>query len=335
MMSFTRFRFSRLNILVGLLASPAIVAGNDADDAGTDQTTTEITPADVFVRVALVRTELKLIRRKTGQPADDRLEITVTNAAPREVYYQALTLFHKADRLCFEQVRQRTKLPKHPGAAIKPKHVFAVVDAAIQRVRLVKTKLGIIERSHAIPRDVSKQPSDVFLAIVRANQELNLLLEQPFAPGEVFFQVTTAIGYTSRLLAQFPGSLRLPDPPAFEAGRQPPDVYRRLQACLRHIEQIAKRSGVEVLELATTESEIQKATPSDVYDLASLLVSELAHLHAQIDGIRAPYKAYPPGEKSPAHVYQRAGMLKSQLAELETLVKACPTWLRETETQND
>ncbi len=54
--------------------------------------TGQIAPADVFVRVALLRSELDLIRFEMGKPRDDRPELPVSDAAPREVFFQALTL---------------------------------------------------------------------------------------------------------------------------------------------------------------------------------------------------------------------------------------------------
>ena len=69
-------------------------------------------------------------------------------------------------------------------------------------------------------------------------------------------------------------------------------------------------------------------TPSDVYDVASLLVSELAYLHARLPNAGAPRSSYNPGDKLPSHVYQRAGMLERQLSELNKWVEGSPDWLR-------
>ena len=68
--------------------------------------------------------------------------------------------------------------------------------------------------------------------------------------------------------------------------------------------------------------------PSDVYDLASLLVSELAHLHSLHGELRRPRRVFAPGPMFPSHAYQRAGLFESQLIQLEQLVKQNPAWLR-------
>ena len=68
-------------------------------------------------------------------------------------------------------------------------------------------------------------------------------------------------------------------------------------------------------------------TPSDVYDMATLLISELDYLWTHAENAVSPRPAYYPGRKLPSHVYQRAGLLERQLAELEKLVEATPSWL--------
>ena len=82
------------------------------------------------------------------------------------------------------------------------------------------------------------------------------------------------------------------------------------------------------------DGRINRATPSDVYDIVSLLVSELAFLHAALPGAEPPHKSYFPGRKFPSDVYQRVGILEKQLAQLESLVERQPDWLRVKETQS-
>ena len=74
-----------------------------------------------------------------------------------------------------------------------------------------------------------------------------------------------------------------------------------------------------VLETAADES----VTPSDVYDIASLLLSELAYMQNRVDTKRL-IEPYYPGYKTPSHVYQRAQHLQRYLAELERLTRSNP-----------
>ena len=67
--------------------------------------------------------------------------------------------------------------------------------------------------------------------------------------------------------------------------------------------------------------------PSEVYDMATLLVSELDYLWRRAGNLAPPHRAFYPGRRLPSHAYQRAGLLERQLAELAELVELNPAWL--------
>ncbi len=287
----------------------------------------EITPPDVYARMARVHGGIELIRFVMGKQKIEGAEFTVTGVAPREVYFQAITMFRKANRLGFEQTREVASTPEPPAGDIDPGSVLAVVNAALERISHVKARLGITTAPATQQPDSSKTPTDVFRTIVQANRQLNLLLDERFAPSDVFQQVTLAVGYAARLRARFPGD-RIPEAPELVAGKQPRDVYRRLIECFSVIRDIAAVSGLDILELQTSDDHIEYVIPSDVYDIASLLVSELAYIHSKLDGAKSPRQVYYPGRKFPSDVYQRAGILKAQLLEVRGLVADHPDWLR-------
>ena len=68
--------------------------------------------------------------------------------------------------------------------------------------------------------------------------------------------------------------------------------------------------------------------PSDVYDLATLLLSELEYLHSLVPGARAPIQAAHPGKRWPSDVYQLAGVLAHQAGYIMVLAREEPESLR-------
>ena len=286
-----------------------------------------VTPADVYVRVAHVHDVLEQIRFEMGRPRNQQPDIGVSNAAPREVFFQALTLFQKADRLCFEQTRDHAEAPKTPDGDIAPSDVLSVVDAAFERLDRVRKDIGMPDTPHRVAEETAKTPTDVFRSTVQANRQLNLLLDHRTTPSDVFQQVTLAISYASRLLARYPGAERIPDAPTFESGKRPADVYQRLLACFGHVSSVGEQCGLKMLELEVKNTRGESVTPDDVYDIASLLVSELMYLHSCVPRAEPPVPSYDPGRKFPAHVYQRAGILEKQLQTLEALAATSPAIL--------
>ena len=107
-----------------------------------------------------------------------------------------------------------------------------------------------------------------------------------------FIKSTLSIKYAAGLLKQFPGTTPLPKAPPFERGKQPGETFLRLVDCFQRLEDIAKHSGIPVLHF--DRAAVNKAVnhfdfhPSDVYDMATLLVSDLAIFHARDKKPRYP-----------------------------------------------
>jgi hypothetical protein len=289
----------------------------------------KITPAQVYQRVEFALQEIELIRLEMGKPEGSPPPIQVEQAAPREVFFQALTLFRKADRLAFEHTRERVEEPPLPKGEIRPAEVFKVVDAALDRIGKVKESLDIAGQSEVPPLDPGIEPSQVFTAILAANRQINGLLDQPFAPADVYEQITVAIAYASRLLDS-PGAVSTPpDPPALERRKRPADVYGKLVTCFEDIHKIGDQSGIPMLNIEVDAGQIERVEPSDVYDMASLLVSELSYLHSRKANARPPRRVYSAGRKLPSHVYQRLGILCGQMKQIRDRAAKNPDWLKE------
>jgi len=269
-----------------------------------------IIPADVLARVELLRAELEVIRFEMGQPKEQRPGITVTDVASREVIFQTFTLFRKANQLSFELTgHMRPELPITLPQNIRPLHVWRIVDAAYKCIILGKRSLGLTNHIEETRQGESVTSSDVFHAIGQANRQIDMLFRPRLSASDTFQQVVLATQYTARLLAQFPGATQMPSTPTFEHGKQPIAVYHLLAQCYPRIQGIAECSGLETLSLEIPRLEadgddLTTIRPSDVYDLAILLVSELSYLHGQLKDTTSLTQSYARSLKVPAHVYQ-------------------------------
>ena len=285
--------------------------------------------ADVLARVQWFREELEVIRFEMGKPKDRRTIRLATDALPHEVYFQAITLFIKADRLALE-LTGSTGLRPPPIAPsdVRPYHTWVLVTAAYDRLMTIKTELGIHEIVLEKAHPPSTTSTEVGRAIVHANRQLNLMLQRHFSPSDVYQQVSWGIRYANALLAKVSDAMPSVPLPPFERGKQPGEVFLRLVECFARVEEIARLSGTTVLHLdamaARRAVDDFVIEPSDVYDLATLLVSDLTYLYERLKGV-PPIPSVPfPGRKFPSHVYQQAGVLLGHLRALEQLVRANP-----------
>lgn len=275
-----------------------------------------ILPADVLARIQLLRQNLDLLRSYMGKPEPASPLMRVEGARPMEVYSQALNLQLRANRLAFERVRvvRRESVPVSGEA--RPSDVFAVVDASLASLLLVKRHLGIDDAVAEEIQPESTTPSEVFNSAIAAGSELENLLEQRTSPSDVFQRVTAAVHTAASLHTTIPGGPNFPAEPDFQPNMMPSDVYMRMQQCYSLVRALAERRGFTMLNFELSEQRAMQVTPSDVSDLASLVVEELLSLHAHYPDARAPTQAYYPGARFPAHVYQRAGLLEAILQDL-------------------
>lgn len=296
--------------------------------AGAETAPESITMAHVHSRLRVLNHQIDTLRQFMGKPKIDRTELQVSGAASREVYFQARSMLDNAQRLRFELTHEKAASTAQLTEGIAPADVYHTVDAAIDCIDRVLVHLGVeASPTDELPMEYHADPSDVFCEVVQINRQLNMLLERQVAPSDVFEKVTLGVGYTSRILASFPGATTIPESPEFEPGKYPSDVYARLLECQQRLKRVADISGLQVLQVDVAREQVATAVPNDVHQLASLVVSELAYVHSQIPAAQPPRPVYYVGRKFPSHVYQRAGLLERQLIELEALVRKHPNWL--------
>ncbi len=274
--------------------------------------TQETLPADVLARVHLLTKEVDLVRRAMGKPSVLQMVLTVKNASPREVYHQALALYKKSDRLAFEVVGSTRLLSEEDSRQISPSHVWGIVNEALLRILLVKKALNINEEIKEVKEPEDTKPTAVFNAIMQANHQLNSLLEKSFSPSQVYEQLTVAIYYAEQILEHLNVKHRFPSPPPIKNSIKPSDVFKRLVKCVIEIKEVAKIQKIKMLDIDVNDASIHQVIPSNVYDLATILVTELKHISSKNSNFKQ-VKAYYPGYKTPAMVYQRAAILLQQI----------------------
>ena len=273
----------------------------------------EIQPSDCFVRASHLAKEVELIRREMGRPQESRPAVVVTGASPRECWFQALAVFRKADRLCGEIAGDPVASVPYapPIQQLQPGDVLKVIEAAGKEIAETKKALGITETADPPARDAAKTPSDVYGMLATVDRQINLLLERPFRPSDCFQQVSLAVAYAARLGAA-------PSESPFVRGKRPADCYERLTGCLELARALVKQAGHAVIDKAPVAGDASVVLPSDVDDLATLVVGEMAFLHGVRGNAQAPYpfEGNTPGKKLPSHVWQLAGVLEHQLSQL-------------------
>jgi len=326
----------KVGVIVGLfLSAPTTSLGmtnavaTPPPVSGHELSMESITPADVFARVQLVRKELDDLRFEMGKPKSFEIGLLVEGATPHEVFFQAKTLDQKVVRLMKELIEETEPLrtENDPGD-IRPFHVWKVIDAALRRILTLKQQLGLPLTNSEAMADPETTPTQAFFIIGLANSQLNHLLMHQFSPKDVAEQVSLSLEYTTQLLRKFPSAPAPVPLPALERGRKPRSSYDRLIDCYMVLGDIARASNIQMLSLATQNLDRPDIQPNEVFDLATLVLSELAYLHAHLPHTLPPQPVRLHAPILPSHVYQQAGGLLAQLQVLQKHVQAHPGWLQ-------
>jgi hypothetical protein len=245
--------------------------------------------------------------------------LPVAGVSIAEVFFQAQTLLRKSNQLAREIAGAGGVTP--PGAPqdreMRAADIYTLVAAALEQVRLVRAELGITEAVVPHPRDTDIAPTGLFSTIIDSNRQLNLLLSHTITSADVYEEISFAVIYAAGMLAaRAPGGAVREAP--FEGPKRPADVYARLLECIDIVSRLAARHGVSVLSLSSRRNVPDDVEPGHVYDVANIIVADLAVLAKALDARSARAELGPtPKHIFPSHVYQRAGTLKSQLEALE------------------
>ncbi|MBI5816722.1 MAG: hypothetical protein HZB29_14055 [Nitrospinae bacterium] len=271
-----------------------------------------------------INLRLEYLRLEMGKPPVPIPEVAIEGESPRERYHLASSLFNKANILYFEWLHDIEEHPPAPEGPIMDTHVADLLSRVYSLLEKSRVGMGLPKNDSAAGQPVKCD----FAFLLSANRRLNGLLINSLAPRNAFQQVSLAVKHAARLIARFPGVERIPPAEPMPRRKIPADVHARLLKCLGMINELDRRSGMKPFVIKSFDFKGAVVDPSDVYDLAFIIVSELDHLHQQTPGARNLPSFYFPETKFPSQVFQRAGILEAQLKILDQMTAADPNWLK-------
>jgi hypothetical protein len=272
---------------------------------------------DAYALANQLADELELVRERMGRPYDDSPRLPVSDVSELELYFQVVSLLRRANQLAqgLAGAAPRSAGPL-PSAPIDAADVYALLEDSLDQVRLVADAIGIEEQIAYTPRTAPIAPTGVFLVVIDANRQLNLMLDKPIDNADVYDEISTAVVFAAALLSMHPGTEAVPSPPPFDGYKRPGDVYRLLIECLDAIKKVAPVYGVSVAGLSTRRNIPEDIEPGHVYDLARIIVADLAAFVRAADAPVVRRQLPTAKHVFPTEVYALAGVLLGQLEAL-------------------
>jgi hypothetical protein len=264
----------------------------------------DVRPAECYAHARRLLADVGAIRTEMGRSEDSRPPLDLSEAQPRECYFAATATLAKASRLAAELGAEPTTfVPTLPKLReTRPGHVLQLIQAVQRQVDAIKKQLRIEETNEVPAIEAARQPTDVLVTLIQVGRQLSRSLERPFTPGDVFARLAQVSLYAGGT----------PAPAAFERRRTPRHCYERLMACYGAAAKKNAKHGETSVVMRVVPAEV---VPGDVYDLATLLLGEVALMYSYTDGPPI-YVAVEPNAEShrlPGHVDQLARAVEAQL----------------------
>ena len=266
----------------------------------------DVRPAECFAHAQRLLAEVQAVRIEMGRSEDVRAPLDSSDAKPRECFFAAIATWHKVSRLAAEVGAPPAGLIRTVPSLreIRPGHVLGHIEAIQRQVDAIKKHLHIAETSDKPAIEASRQPADVLVTLIQVNRQVSRALERPFTPSDVFARVEQAAAYAGGSAVEAA---------SFERRRTPRHCYERLMACHAAAAKKLARYGETSSAMRVVPAEV---VPGDVYDLATLVLGEVALLHSLTANAYPVYafETNAEGNWLPGHVDQLARTLEAQLA---------------------
>lgn len=277
---------------------------------------TSISTSQVYRNADKISRMLNAIAEEMGDNVSQQNSIAVSSVSPREVYFQAASLYRKTSRLMFEFTSEEGERIAELKPDAKPTDIMALLVGVERHLLSVSKQLNMTEQYTLPSLDTTKQSKDVFMLIVNLNRKTNSLLDFKFSPAESHQQITEAIAFASAILQNYPNAEATFYPHKFTRKKTAVDVYQRIAKMYRRIVPVMTAMDKYCLVLGEEEENRQDVVPGDVYDLAVLITSQLRYLHSLMPNAPMVKESYYPGKIIHADVYQRLSILEQQINEL-------------------
>jgi hypothetical protein len=283
----------------------------------------EIDNRAIYLLANSIADDVELIREVMGRPYDDSPRLPASEVSLGELFLQTQTLFRKSNQLAQEAgVAERQSAPAAASVEIQPIEIYRALDSATEQIALVKEVFGITEVIEPLRRESSISTTGIFMTIIDVNRQLNLMLNESIRASDVFDRVALVNVYAAGIIDRLAPGAPLPQLPAISGHYRPANVYGRLLECIEVVSRIAQRvEGVQVMSLSSRRNIPDDIEPGHVYDIAQILVADVASIAVALDAVDTPSVELPvPDRIFPTQVYQRASLLLRQLERIENLL---------------
>lgn len=280
-----------------------------------------ISPAHVYQKAQTVEIRLQQIAKRIGKPLHSQSALSVSNAQPREVYFQAQTLLNLSTQLNHEINNSHSLVSQatyKPHALIAPKDVLKLINQADNQLISTETRLNIKKTPATPALQTNIKPTDVYNLLLKINTQVNSLLDTSVTTTNVYSALTFAMHLTSNLLEDSKKIKHYPNLKQQTTNASPKQLLESVTACYRTLERYAHKKKQPMLSIQLKSEPLYwKQTIQTANDLSQAIIAELFYLnYANDPNFTSPTPLYQANYKTIGETVQRANLLLQMLEQL-------------------
>ncbi|MDF1759897.1 MAG: hypothetical protein P1U40_05120 [Coxiellaceae bacterium] len=276
------------------------------------------TPSDVLAKLEEVSQQIAVISKHMGVTSAKCVPIHVNDASPREVYFQALLMQMKINKL-YEEVSGRPvyalKIMPRKTLDIKPSDVYGLISRLENKLNSIINLLHI--EFDLKPEFVSKDatPTNVFNRLNMLNSNLSQLLERKVLPKDIYQITTLSVYYAGEILSKIHVNHPMLTVDVDSSEGTNKNIYLLQLNLIDHLKILNNKLGKSMLSV--NEKNCGGAvSPIGIQNLAYIILSQIMYI-ADVSGVNtANIDSYYPGKKYPLDVYKRNLLLLEQIKSL-------------------
>ena len=282
----------------------------------------EIDNRTIYLLANSIADDVELIREVMGRPYDDSPRLPASEVSLRELFLQTQTLFRKSNQLAEEAGVSGEQSPPGAPADLSRDDVYRTLELAAEQISLVKAAFGINEVIEPLRRETDISNTGIFMTIIDINRQLNLMLDETISAADVFQRIALVNIYAAGIVTHLMPGSPPPELPRIDGHMRPADIYELLLECIATVGRIAQKvEGADIMSLSARRNIPDDIEPGHVYDIAQILVADVATLAVAVDALDTPTLDLPVPELIfPTQAYQRATLLLEQLEQIDELL---------------
>ncbi|NWF65961.1 MAG: hypothetical protein HXX81_00665 [Campylobacterales bacterium] len=240
-----------------------------------------ITSTDAYRQTQIVLSEIEIIKEHFNITAKSKSHTFNTELFSRHTWQLTYEILIKLNILRAKHgIAKMPVTSMQPTLDLSPILTYEQINRILLEIDFLKLHLGITKEPKEVRVDGTKNPTDVFNALLAISRELDLINGFSFNPSFVFAEAMRIHDDVTNILH----FLKIKDdtiPPKKLANATPSNSCATGIEILKEIERLQKKANIKIVQLDEL-SNIKEHTPSDTFLITEFILAELQTIKAYI-----------------------------------------------------